>query len=193
MFNRIVAVASALVAVGCGGAENQPARDSTSVTATAPAKANRASSSAMSGPAVTAETASTETAASVVPRKEPNTAAADVSSTTPPTDVARPAGADPTPSADNTRINERDRHDTLTPMDQGGSRSETAITAAIRRAMMGDKSLSFTAKNVKVITIGSKVTLRGPVGSEQERATIEVLAKRTAGVSDIDNQIEVKK
>jgi osmotically-inducible protein OsmY len=78
-------------------------------------------------------------------------------------------------------------------MDQGNSGTETKITAAVRQAMMSDKSLSFTAKNVKVITVGSRVTLRGPVKSEQERASIEALAKRTAGVSEVDNQLEVKK
>jgi osmotically-inducible protein OsmY len=58
---------------------------------------------------------------------------------------------------------------------------------------MGDRNLSFTAKNVKVITVGTKVTLRGPVKSDQERAAIETLAKQTTGVSKVDNQLEVKK
>jgi osmotically-inducible protein OsmY len=78
-------------------------------------------------------------------------------------------------------------------MDQGNSGSETKISAGIRRGIMGDKTLSFTAKNVKVITVGTKVTLRGPVKTEQEKAAIEALAKQAAGVSEVDNQLEVKK
>lgn len=97
-------------------------------------------------------------------------------------------------SVDNTKVNERDRgSDTLTPMDQGNSGAETKISADIRRGIMSDDNLSFTAKNVKIITVGTKVTLRGPVNSGQERSTIEALAKRTAGVSEIDNQLEIKK
>lgn len=109
------------------------------------------------------------------------------------TAATSPGTPDHTKNVDNTKVNERDRGDaTLTPMDQGNSGSETQITAAIRRGIMGDNNLSFTAKNVKVITVGTKVTLRGPVKSNQEKAVIEALAKQTAGVREIDNQLEVK-
>jgi hyperosmotically inducible protein len=57
---------------------------------------------------------------------------------------------------------------------------------------MSDKSLSFTAKNVKVITVGSKVTLRGPVKSDQEKAAIENAARQATGVTEVDDQLEVK-
>ena len=104
-----------------------------------------------------------------------------------------PGVADQTKNADNTKINDRDRHGALTPMDQGNSKAELNITAAVRKAVLADKSLSFTAKNVKIITVGSKVTLRGPVASEAEKAAIEARAKQTAGVTEVDNQIEIKK
>ena len=78
-------------------------------------------------------------------------------------------------------------------MDQGGSQTERSITASIRKGVVADKSLSFTAKNVKIITTGSKVTLRGPVKSDQERSAIETRAKQTPGVTEVDNQLEVKK
>jgi hyperosmotically inducible protein len=58
---------------------------------------------------------------------------------------------------------------------------------------MADSTLGFNAKNVKIITQGGKVTLRGPVSSDQERATVEAAAKRIAGDTQVDNQIEVKK
>jgi hyperosmotically inducible periplasmic protein len=107
--------------------------------------------------------------------------------------VDNPGAHDQTKNADNTKINDRDRHGALTPMNQGNSADETKITASIRKGLMGDSSLSFTAKNVKVITVGTKVTLRGPVSSDQEKSTIETRAKQTAGVTEVDNQLEVKK
>lgn len=87
---------------------------------------------------------------------------------------------------------EHDRKGAVTPLDQGGGKDRD-ITAAIRRSVVGDKALSFTAKNVKIITVGGKVTLRGPVKSDDEKAAIETKAKSTAGVGEVDNQLEVKK
>lgn len=103
-----------------------------------------------------------------------------------------PGVANGTKDADNTKVNDRDRHGAVTPMDQGGG-NDRDITAAIRRSVVGDKGLSFTAKNVKIITVGGKVTLRGPVKSDDEKSAIESKAKSTAGVSAVDNQLEVKK
>ena len=106
--------------------------------------------------------------------------------------VAESGGAERTREADNTGLNERDRRDTTTPMDQGSSAAETDITASIRKGIMADEKLSFMGKNVKVITVGDKVTLRGPVESAQARVAIAALASRTAGVREVDNQLEVK-
>jgi osmotically-inducible protein OsmY len=83
-------------------------------------------------------------------------------------------------------------HSALTPMNQGNSKSETQITADIRKTVMADKSLSFTAKNVKIITQGTKVTLRGAVKSDAEKSSIETEARNTAGVTDVDDQIVIK-
>jgi osmotically-inducible protein OsmY len=94
---------------------------------------------------------------------------------------------------DNTDINERDADErALTPMDQGGSEEDRKITQRIRQAVVADDSLSFTAKNVKIITVDGKVTLRGPVKSEQERSTIGAAAKQVAGAR-VDNQLEIAK
>jgi hyperosmotically inducible protein len=120
------------------------------------------------------------------------TAAADPKSDVGPTTSPPPGAGDGTSDATNTRLNERDRHGTVTPGDQGGSDVERKITAAIRREIVGDKSLSFTAKNVKIITSGGKVTLRGPVKSADEKTRIETHARQTDGVTDVDNQLEIK-
>jgi hyperosmotically inducible periplasmic protein len=125
-------------------------------------------------------------------------------STNPTNAAAAPApAAERTPSAtvaptaappDNTKRNERDRDSAaLTPTDQGNGESDLKITQRIRQAVMADGSLSFNAKNVKIITVGGKVTLRGPVKSDAERAAIDAAAKNVAGAGQVDNQIEVKK
>jgi len=80
----------------------------------------------------------------------------------------------------------------VTPMDQGGG-TDIEITAAIRRAVVEDKAMSTTAKNVKIITTGGKVTLRGNVKTEDEKAAIEAKAKSTPGVSAVSNQLVIKK
>lgn len=97
------------------------------------------------------------------------------------------------PAADNTRKNERDRSgETATSGDQSNSPEDVKITAAIRRAVVSDKSLSMTAKNVKIITANGTVTLRGPVKDDAEKAKIVDLAQSAAGNAKIDNQLEVK-
>ena len=100
----------------------------------------------------------------------------------------------PVTAPDNSRVNARDKDgQQLTPMDQGGSEADRKITQQIRQAVMKDGSLSFTAKNVKIITINGKVTLRGPVNTAAERSAIEAAAKSAAGVSQVDNQLDIKK
>ena len=94
---------------------------------------------------------------------------------------------------DNTDKNERDRdHKTLTPSDQSGTPEDRKLTQSIRQAVMKDKSLTMTAKNVKIITADGKVTLRGPVNTAEEKTKINDLAKAAAGTVPVDNQLEVK-
>ena len=94
--------------------------------------------------------------------------------------------------ADNTAKNERDASgETQTSGDQSNSPEDIKITADIRRAVVAEKSLSMTAKNVKIITANGMVTLRGPVNNAEEKAMIAKLAKSAAGQAKIDNQLEV--
>ena len=93
---------------------------------------------------------------------------------------------------DNSGVNVRDRDDTtLTSGDQGGSEVDRNLTATIRRSLTSNDQLSTTAKNIKIITVDGKVTLRGPVNTEAEKAAIESAVKQ-AGVVEVDNQLEVK-
>jgi len=110
--------------------------------------------------------------------------------------TAHSAESTPAPPAqmapDNTGSNVRDRGDvTLTPGDQSESKADRTLTQRIRQAVVADKSLSTTAKNVKIITINGVVTLRGPVNSPQEKGNIEATAQRLAGTTKVDNQLEI--
>lgn len=94
--------------------------------------------------------------------------------------------------ADNTKTNERDRDDaTKTPGDQGQNKADIDITASIRKEVVGNDALSMDAKNVKIISESGVVTLRGPVKSEDEKSTIGGYATNTAGVTKVDNQLEI--
>ena len=94
---------------------------------------------------------------------------------------------------DNTGKNTRDRSgETQTSGDQFNNTRDTQVSAAIRRAIVGDNSLSATAKNIKIITANESVTLRGPVNTAEEKSKIEQLARSAAGNAKIDNQLEVK-
>lgn len=66
------------------------------------------------------------------------------------------------------------------------------MLAAVRRAIVGDKSLFSMAHNVKVLVEGGAVTLRGPVRSEAEKTKVESLAKNVKGITATDNQLDVK-
>ena len=95
--------------------------------------------------------------------------------------------------ADNTAKNVVDRSgDSLTPGDQGRTKADVEITRAIRKSIMDKDQLSVSAKNVKIITTDGKVTLRGPVNSDDEQRTIATLAQGVPGVTSVDNQLEVK-
>jgi osmotically-inducible protein OsmY len=105
--------------------------------------------------------------------------------------VPNPADAARYP-ADNSGKNQRDVNEAaVTPGDQGNSDADIQITQSIRKAVTADDSLSVNAHNVKIITNGGVVTLRGPVKSEQERASIASKAQQVSGVTRVNNQLEV--
>jgi hyperosmotically inducible periplasmic protein len=98
-----------------------------------------------------------------------------------------------TTDADNTARNVRDRsNNTLTPLDQGNSKADVATTAQIRKEIIAEKNMSVNARNVKIITIDGRVTLRGPVNTAEEKRFIGEIADRIARSENVDNQLEVK-
>lgn len=93
--------------------------------------------------------------------------------------------------ADNTGRNARDDGTTLTPLDQGMSEKDLAITQAVRKAVVAHKGLSVNAQNVKIIAKDGVVTLRGPVESETERSTIVSMAEKVPEVHTVINNLEI--
>ena len=75
-----------------------------------------------------------------------------------------------TADADNTARNERDRNAaTQLPTDQAENDADREVSANVRKAIVGDDSLSINAQNVKIVTSNGNVTLRGPVKTEREK------------------------
>jgi len=94
---------------------------------------------------------------------------------------------------DNTGKNTRDRStEAKTSGDQSESKEDIQISAAIRREVVKDKSLSTDAHNVKIITANGETTLRGPVKSEEEKKKIGEYATK-GGSKKVINQLEVEK
>lgn len=94
--------------------------------------------------------------------------------------------------ADNTELNRRDKSDgALTPQKQSNSESDIKTLAAVRSAIVDDDSLSTLAHNVKIIVANGVVTLRGPVKNANEKVRVEELARKVAGASRIDNQLDI--
>jgi hyperosmotically inducible protein len=107
------------------------------------------------------------------------------------------SGAAPTQSApdsaDNTKVNQRDRSKSEPTADQRKeNKSDRELARQVRRALFQDKSFSTYAHNVKVITQNGMVTLKGPVHSDQEKQAIEAKAAEVAGPDKVTNQLEVK-
>jgi len=93
---------------------------------------------------------------------------------------------------DNTKVNKQDRNTGAPTADQQkNNRSDIEITAQIRKLLTNDKTLSTNAKNVKVITQNGDVTLRGPVGSAEEKKNVEAKATEIAGATHVKSEIQI--
>jgi hyperosmotically inducible protein len=93
---------------------------------------------------------------------------------------------------DNTKVNTRDRADgAVTADQQKENASDRDLAQKIRRSVTRDKALSTYAHNVKIVSQGGQVTLKGPVRSEQEKKDIEAKAVEVAGAGHVVNEISV--
>src|ERR1700682_2413185 len=69
--------------------------------------------------------------------------------------------------------------------------SDSAITQKIRKAIHDDTTLSTDAHNIKIITQNGKVTLRGPVKSEDEKNNVQLKAAAIVKDDNVTNQLEI--
>jgi hyperosmotically inducible protein len=93
------------------------------------------------------------------------------------------------PAPDNTNLDEDQTGPTADQ--QQMNPSDRALTQKIRKAIHHDKSLSTYGRNIKIFTQKGKVTLRGPVRSEEEKGSLEAKAVSVAGQENVSNQLEV--
>jgi hyperosmotically inducible periplasmic protein len=96
------------------------------------------------------------------------------------------------PAPDNSKTNKRDRDNASPTADQQKmSPADRELTRKIRAALHQDKSLSTYAHNIKIVIRDSRVRLRGPVRSEEEKTAIESKATEIAGAGNVTNELEV--
>jgi osmotically-inducible protein OsmY len=62
----------------------------------------------------------------------------------------------------------------------------------IRKSVVDDNSLSTYAHNVKIVSKNGKVTLKGPVRSEEEKRTVEQKAADVTGAGNVTNELTIK-
>ena len=89
--------------------------------------------------------------------------------------------------------NSRNNKDQSAPTadQQKSNAADRDLVQKIRKSIMADKSLSTYAHNVKIIAQDGKVTLRGPVRTDDEKRSVEAKATEVAGEGNVNNDIEV--
>lgn len=131
------------------------------------------------------------------PANPPPTLPPTSTGTTVPAATGAPASATGAPRSettttvapDNTKRN--DNPGGLTAEDQSETAVDRAVTADIRKAILKLDGMSINGQNVKIITRGGTVTLKGPVASAEEKGAIERAALAVAGVKSVVNELEV--
>src|SRR6202521_208149 len=102
--------------------------------------------------------------------------------------VPRSLDAQQTPP-DNTKKNKEQTNPGADQQKENAA--DRAITQKIRKAIHEDKALSTYAHNIKIITQDGKVTLRGPVRSEEEKNNVQATAVAVAGAENGTKQLEI--
>ena len=104
--------------------------------------------------------------------------------------ISVPATAQTAP--DNTKVNKADgAQGAVTADQQKENAADRDLAKKIRQAVVDDKSLSTYAHNVKIVAQEGHVTLKGPVRSDAEKASIEAKATKIAGAGKVTNEITV--
>jgi hyperosmotically inducible periplasmic protein len=90
---------------------------------------------------------------------------------------------------DNTKMNKDQSSPTADQ--QKMNPTDRALAQKIRKSIHDDKNLSTYAHNIKIIAQDGKVTLRGPVRSEDEKNSLQAKAVAVAGDGNVTNELEV--
>jgi len=94
--------------------------------------------------------------------------------------------------ADNTKKNQiHNGTQALSADQQSNSASDVEVTRKIRRELTSNDSLSTYAKNVKIITNGGVVVLKGPVKDRKEKEFVESQAAKVAGADKVRSELEI--
>jgi osmotically-inducible protein OsmY len=94
---------------------------------------------------------------------------------------------------DNTKMNQRDGDPSHPTADQAkNNQTDLDIMKRIRKSVVADKTLSSYGHNVKIISQNGKVTLRGPVHTDEEKRNIEAKAVAVAGAQNVTDMLDVK-
>ena len=96
------------------------------------------------------------------------------------------------PAADNAKNNKGDQSSgAMTADKQKMNPADRDLTKKIRAALHNDSTLSTYAHNVKIISQDGKVTLKGPVRSDDEKSAVEAKATEVAGQGNVTNKLTV--
>jgi hyperosmotically inducible periplasmic protein len=71
------------------------------------------------------------------------------------------------------------------------NKPDRELTREIRKAIVSDKSLSAQAHNVKILTKGGTVTLKGQVKTDEEKKAVEDKASTVAGAGKVTSELTV--
>ena len=71
------------------------------------------------------------------------------------------------------------------------NKADRDLTQQIRKSIVSDKSLSTQAHNVKILTKGGMVTLKGQVKTDEEKKAIEDKAASVAGADKVTSELTV--
>ncbi|WP_051669462.1 BON domain-containing protein [Bryobacter aggregatus] len=80
-----------------------------------------------------------------------------------------------------------------TAQDQSNKKPDVETTRSIRREITKTEGMSIDAKNIKIITKGGVVTLRGRVKSAEEKEKVETIARKDAGANTVNSELEIAK
>ena len=128
-------------------------------------------------------------------RPEPDVPSHGSAGATPPSSWSAPAlpaiGGGPRPSPQDREVSDVNpgaAAQQANPMD-----ADQALTDKIRAALQADQELSPAAKNIDIVTIAGRVTLRGTVKSRVEKKAVEGKVLDNAGTAEVDSRLQVKK